>query len=328
MLLPTCHATIPAARWHQIIEPLTAAAKVELWLYCPVTAEPMISGNKWMKLQYHINLIQQQQYRGFVTFGGAFSNHLAASATAAKLAGVSATAYVRADTIDPDNPTLRYCQQQGMLLLATDRATYRRRQQTDFLAILAKRHPNCLIIPEGGSSTLGAQGIASADLGNTPAGPANILATATASGGTLAGLIMANSQATKMNNQVKDIIGLAVLNDSGLHDKVAQLLPACFAMAAPWRIIATATGHRYAKCPGEHIEFCCQFTARHGIAIEPIYTGRALYKLYQMIAAGEFAPGSRISFFHTGGMQGLAGLLYRKLISFKHYQLLSAAAAD
>ncbi len=328
MLTPTCFNTSLIANWYQLNEPLCNAAKVELWIYCPTTAEPMISGNKWMKLQYHIKLIQQQQYRGFVTFGGAFSNHLAASAAAAKLAGITAIAYVRADTIDLANPTLRYCREQGMTLIATDRQTYRKRDDIDFCSLLTQRHPDCLIIPEGGSSTLGAKGIASLDLTNTPAGPADIITTATASGGTLAGLIIANSPLDLDANKVKQVIGLAVVNDSGLSDKINRLITASTEPLVPWRLVATAPEQRYAKCASEHIDFCCQFTLKHGIAIEPVYTGRALFKLYQMISNGEFEPGSRISFFHTGGSQGLAGLYYRQLISQQQYQILSAAKAD
>lgn len=327
MLLPTRLTNKPLVHWHPIREPLLCAAKVELWMYCPTVAEPMISGNKWMKLQYHIKLIQQQQYRGFVTFGGAFSNHLAACAAAAKLTGISATAYVRSDTLDPANPTLRYCREQGMTLVAIDRETYRKRHQQDFLNMLSQRHAGCLLIPEGGSSVLGARGVATADLSHTPAGLADIVATATASGGTLAGLIMANNQNSTLTNQRTEILGLAVVNDNALTAKVTALLAESAEMATTWRIIETAPGQRYAKCPAEHSEFCCQFAVKHGIALEPVYTGRALYKLYQMIAAGEIACGSRISFFHTGGLQGLAGLYYRKLISQQQYQLLSAAAA-
>ncbi|WP_213995031.1 pyridoxal-phosphate dependent enzyme [Arsukibacterium sp.] len=324
MLLPTSDFAGLSAHWYRIADSLLAKTRVELWVYCPKTAEPMISGNKWMKLQYHIKLIQQQQYRGFVTFGGAFSNHLAACAAAAELFNIKATAYVRADTIDRQNPTLQFCLAKGMTLIATDRQTYRQREQADFLNMLALRHPDCLIIPEGGSSVLGASGIAGLNLTDTPAGPADVIATATASGGTLAGLITARSQQVHSNSS-SEIIGLAVVNDPSLPVKVTALLKNNAAHPAPWRIVATAPDQRYAKCAAEHIDFCCEFALNHNIALEPVYTGRALCKLYQMIAAGEFAPGSRISFFHTGGLQGLAGLYYRQLINQQQYQILSAA---
>lgn len=325
MLLPTSDLAGLSANWYRIVDPLLAKARVELWLYCPKTAEPMISGNKWMKLQYHIKLIQQQQYRGFVTFGGAFSNHLAASAAAAELFGIPATAYVRTDSIDQQNPTLQFCLAKGMTLIATDRQRYRQRQQSDFLELLALRHPDCLIIPEGGSSVLGVRGIAGLNLSDTPAGPADVIATATASGGTLAGIISASKQQNAGTAQTQ-IVGLAVVNDASLPAKIKALLKEKADHQAPWRIVATAPDQRYARCAAEHIDFCCKFALNHNIALEPVYTGRALFKLYQMIAAGEFAPGSRISFFHTGGLQGLAGLYYRQLINQQQYQILSAAA--
>ncbi|WP_290610603.1 1-aminocyclopropane-1-carboxylate deaminase/D-cysteine desulfhydrase [Arsukibacterium sp. UBA3155] len=317
----------PSASWHQIVEPRLSEARVELWLYCQTMAEPMLSGNKWMKLQYHIKLIQQQQYRGLVTFGGPFSNHLAACAAVAKLNKINAIAYVRTDNIDLNNPTLAYCQGQGMQLIAIDRQTYRQRQQQTFLGLITKRHPDHLLVPEGGSSVLGAQGIADLNLTDTPAGRADVIATASASGGTVAGLIMAASRASPAANAVKEVIGLAVVNDDALTEKITVLLKTADVKSFPWRIITTAAEHRYAKCPQQHIDFCCQFTKQHGIAVEPVYTGRALYKLYQMIGAGEFAPGSRISFFHTGGLQGVAGLRYRDLINPQQYRLLSSTKA-
>jgi 1-aminocyclopropane-1-carboxylate deaminase len=324
MLLPTRDIAGPDANWCRIAEPLLSDAGVELWLYCPTTAEPMISGNKWMKLQYHIKLIQQQQYRGLVTFGGAFSNHLAACAATASQHGTHAIAYVRADSIDRQNPTLQYCLAKGMTLIATDRQTYRQRQQADFLQMLTNRHPGYLIIPEGGSSILGARGVAELDITATPAGPADVIATATASGGTLAGLIMANSQ--RHSNTAPLTLGLAVVNDPSLAEKVTALLSETTLPITPWRIEATAADQRYARCPAAHIDFCCHFALTHNVALEPVYTGRALYKLYQMIAAGDIAAGSRVSFFHTGGLQGLAGLYYRQLINQQQYQILSAAA--
>ncbi|MDX1539553.1 1-aminocyclopropane-1-carboxylate deaminase/D-cysteine desulfhydrase [Arsukibacterium sp.] len=326
MLLPTRDIAGPAANWYRIAEPLLSDARVELWLYCPTTAEPMISGNKWMKLQYHIKLIQQQQYRGLVTFGGAFSNHLAACAASARLHDINAIAYVRADSIDRQNPTLQYCLAKGMTLIAIDRQSYRQRQQADFLQMLADRHPGYLIIPEGGSSALGARGIAGLNLTDTPAGRADVIVTATASGGTLAGLIASGKQQSAVGSHNLQILGLAVVNDPSLPAKVAALLTEEAEDSVNWRIVATAVDQRYAKCPAEHVEFCCHFALTHDVALEPVYTGRALYKLYQMIAAGEIAPGSRVSFFHTGGLQGLAGLHYRQLISQQQYQILSAAA--
>ncbi len=326
MLLPALQPELPDVRWYRVDEPRLAAAEVELWICSLATAEPMISGNKWMKLQYHIKLIQQQQYRGFVTFGGAFSNHLAACAAAAKLYNISATAYVRADAIDPENPTLQYCVANGMQLIATDRATYRQRHCSDFIKSLARRHPDCLFIPEGGSSVLGARGIACLDLSATPAGNADIIATATASGGTLAGLILAAAKQDATTAQKATVLGLAVLNDHSLPAKVRALLPETLPNDVNWQIISTDPLQRYARCAAEHVDFCCQFAITHGIAVEPVYTGRALYKLYQMVAAGDIAPGSRISFLHTGGMQGLAGLYYRKLISLEQYQILCAAS--
>lgn len=304
-------------QWQQLCHPLLSSRAIELWLCQMKTALPAVSGNKWLKLKYHIQQLQQQQKQGIVTFGGAFSNHLSAVAAACQHYQLKSLAYLRADTFDYSNPTLSRCQAQGMQFILLNRHDYRQRDDADFILQLQHKHPDLLLVPEGGSSVLGAQGMDELNLRNTPAGIADVVISAAASGGTLAGLIQ---------TQGTPVLGIAVVNDDSLAQRVQRLLP-LGQQLPPWNICMAHTQSGYARFNSECLTLCRQL-AQQGIFVEPIYTGKALLGIFKMVADGVFNTGSRLSFFHTGGLQGLDGLLYRGLISTADYALLSEPVAD
>lgn len=304
------------SRWQRIRQPLLLQHKVEVWVYQLNTAIAQLSGNKWLKLKYHIKQAQQTHKSGFVTFGGAFSNHLAAVAAICNHHGLKSLAYVRADQLDKDNPTLAFCLQQGMQIQLLNRNQYRLRNDADFLQQLQQRHQHLLIVPEGGSSISGATGVAELDLTLTPAGNASHIICAAASGGTLAGII---------NGTASEVLGIAVVKDPSLPERISQLLQSNDKQH--WSLNTDFCGAGYAKFDDSILQFCRQM-AQQQLYLEPIYTGKALYGVFTLIKQGYFPPGSRLSFFHTGGLQGLAGLHYRNLITAADFALLSGSAAD
>jgi 1-aminocyclopropane-1-carboxylate deaminase len=306
-----------APRWRLLESTLLQQRKIELWvcqLDLPLSA---VSGNKYLKLKYHLAEARAQQKSGILTFGGAFSNHLYAVAAACQQLGWQSQAYVRTEQLDLANPTLRFCAAMGMQLQALDRQHYRLRQHEEYLSQLQAAHPQLLLVPEGGSSAAGAKGIAELDLATTPAGQADIIVCATASGGTLAGIINRHHQA---------VLGIAVVKDASLMQRVQQLLTAGSA-DRQWMINKDFTGAGYGRFTAELLQFCRDMAQQH-LYIEPIYTGKALAGLFSLIAQGKVAPGSRLSFFHTGGLQGLQGLYYRGLITAADLALLSGSTVD
>ena len=302
----------PANNWQQICDPLFDQHDLRLWLYHPVHPFDVLSGNKQLKLHYPLKIAQKQGKKGVLTFGGAFSNHLAATASACKQQSMASIGLVRTDQLDAHNPTLQHCQTSGMHLVPLSRTEYRMRSDSDWLTQLQQQYPDFLIVPEGGSSALGVQGVTELDLTQTPHGNSQYIVTASGSGGTLAGLALGNPDAK--------VIGIDVVNDMSLPDKIKQWCP----QANNWQLIRGYTGKGYGRFDAELLQLCLDFRQCHQITLEPIYTGKAMSALYQLIAQGSFPKGSSISFFHTGGLQGLAGLRYRGLLSEADYQILTA----
>ena len=300
----------PANNWQQIQDALLDQHQLQLWLFQPDQSSVALSGNKVLKLKYHIAQALQCKKAGLLTFGGAFSNHLAATAIACQQQGIASIGLVRTDRLDSHNPTLQHCQASGMQLVPISRAEYRMRNESDWIKQLQQHYPDFLIVPEGGSSKLGVQGVAEQDLTKTPHGNSQYIVAATGSGGTLAGLAVGNPDA--------QVLGIAVVSDLSLPDKIRQWCP----QTNNWQLITGYTGKGYGRFDAELLQFCLEFKQRHQITLEPIYTGKAMSALYQLIAQGVFPKGSSISFFHTGGLQGLAGLRYRGLLSEADYQVL------
>lgn len=282
-----------------------------LWvchLHCQV---PAIAGNKWLKLKYHIQHIQQHEKKGILTFGGAFSNHLAAVAAAGKAFGFQTHAIIRHHGVIT-NPTLAVCQAQGMQLSFVDPQEYSQRHQPDYLATLQQQFPDWLIVPEGGTSPIGVQGVTELQLGLTPEGPADAIYCATGSGGTLAGLAL--------GHPALPVNGIVVVKDPELPEKIRQLVP----QQHNWQLLSEHSGLRYGRFNEETLQLCLQLSQQN-LPLEPVYTGKALNTLLALLQHQRIPPGQRLVFFHTGGLQGLDGLLQQQRISAEQYQQLKSA---
>lgn len=304
-------------QWQLLQHPLLALHEIDLWISHLVTEEPLVSGNKCLKLKYQLSLAIQHKLKGIITFGGAFSNHLVATAAACKISGIQSTGLVRTDQLDLQNPTLQACQRFGMELHPISRNEYRQRHEAELIEQLQQQYPGWLIVPEGGTSTAAVTGVAELNLEHTPGGKADLICCATASGGTLAGIISGSTKTP--------VTGIAVVNDSSLPDKIMALLKN--PVTVNWQLNINHTDGGYARFSPDLLKFCLDLKEQCGLATEPIYTGKALRGLFKMIADGQIPPGSRLSFFHTGGLQGLAGLHYRKKITANEFALLNVTTA-
>jgi len=297
--------------WQRIHLPLLEQHQTALWvchLHCQI---PAIAGNKWLKLKYHIQHIQQYEKTGILTFGGAFSNHLAAVAAAGKAFGFQTHAIVRHHGAIT-NPTLAACQAHGMQLSFVDPTLYRQRNQPHYLAMLQQQYPDYLIVPEGGSSLLGLQGVAELRLGSTPEGPADGIYCATGSGGTLAGLAVGHPEIP--------VTGIAVVKDPGLPARIQNFAP----QQQNWQLLTEHSGLRYGQFDDATLQLCLALSQQN-VPLEPVYTGKALNTLLLMLAENQIRPGQRLVFFHTGGLQGLDGLLHQERISPEHHQQIRSA---
>ncbi len=300
--------------WQQLHHPVLASTKTELWICQLECAVPAAAGNKWLKLKYHISKLQQYNLTGIITFGGAFSNHLAAVAAAGHQFGFATQGFVRSAELDEHNPTLRQCKEFGMKLIPLDFSNYRRRHDPDFLNELKRSYPNWLIVPEGGSSALAVEGFADTNFANTPNGFAEFICCAAASGGTTAGIVQQQNQQAKPSR----VLAVSVVKDNSLSAKIAELCPG---MDQAWQLVPDISQRRYGRFDQSTLDFCFEMS-KQGISLEPIYTGKALRTLLQHLVTSPELHGKRGCFFHTGGLQGLEGLRYRKLISEGDYQQL------
>lgn len=258
---------------------------------------PFISGNKWRKLKYILQSAQQAGKTHLVTFGGAWSNHLMATACAGATFGFKTTGFVRGEAVS--NPNLTLCSVFGMELRFVSRAAYRDKP------LLYEEHfacdPYAYFIDEGGYSVEGAQGCAEI-IDELPHVYDHIFC-ACGTGTTVAGLLHGCSVRT-LNTQLH---GITVLAGSDFIPDAVQTL-------YPDQVLKQLTTHTdyhfggYAKTAPALNLFIKQFTAQTGILIEPVYTGKLLYGLFDLTKRDYFCAGDRILVIHTGGLTGILGL--------------------
>lgn len=258
---------------------------------------PFISGNKWRKLKYILREAAKLRKKHLVTFGGTYSNHLLATSCAAAKFGFSSTGIVRGENIE--NETLILCRLFGMHLIFEDRESYR-----DKPALFKKHFNNdseAFFIDEGGSGPLAATGCSELVDELTEAYDHIFCAagTGTTSAGILSG-ISRKSMATKMHVvpvlKGADFLKQALENHSN---------------GASFEFHPDYHFGGYAKTNDELLNFIKDFTSSTGILIDPVYTGKLLYSIYDLISKNHFARGSRILAVHTGGITGILGMADR-----------------
>ncbi|MEU6979882.1 MULTISPECIES: pyridoxal-phosphate dependent enzyme [unclassified Streptomyces] len=251
---------------------------------------PALPGNKWRKLALNLRAAGG---RPVLTFGGAYSNHLRATAAAGRLLGFRTVGVVRGDELAgrPLNPSLARCAADGMRLLFVDRATYRAKREPAVLARLLEQVPeDVYVVPEGGSNALAVEGCV--ELGRELAGAADVAAVACGTGGTLAGLAAGFPG---------PVLGVPVLRGGFLGAEVHALQEAAFGgPRGDWRLDERFHCGGYARTTPELDAFAEAFGARHGLAIERLYVAKLLYGLGKLAEEGAFAPGTRIAAVVTG----------------------------
>jgi 1-aminocyclopropane-1-carboxylate deaminase len=256
------------------------------------------SGNKWHKLKYNIFNAQQWQLNTLLTFGGPFSNHLAATASAGALFGFKTIGVVRGERIEPLNPTLAHCLRCGMELQFWERSRYRQRDDETLIAELGAKYPRAAIIPEGGSNYLGVLGAEqiSKDI-QAQCPDVSVIAAACGTGGTLAGMIRSCSPPC-------EIWGFPVLKGNFMQQEVENLING--QGKAPWKIIEGYHFGGYGKWNQQLLDFMRQMQQDYDLPLEPIYTAKLLYGVLDQLSKNEIPNGSKIVVLHSGGLQGWA----------------------
>lgn len=254
---------------------------------------PQISGNKFFKLKYNLLAAKQQNLNQVLTFGGAYSNHIAATAYAAHYFGFKSIGIIRGEELAKQafNPTLQTAQDFGMQLHFVSRAEYRLRHELEYLQQLKQRYPNTWIIPEGGTNDLAIQGtkeiLSANDRENY-----DVICCAVGTGGTIAGIIESSSDQ-------QHILGFSALKGDFLKHDIQQ-----WTNKTNWSLTDEYCCGGYAKTNSELLQFMQQFEQQYAVPLEQVYTAKMMMGLFDLIQQGNFPVNTRILAIHTGGLQG------------------------
>jgi 1-aminocyclopropane-1-carboxylate deaminase len=280
-------------------DPFPESVGIRLFLKRDDLLHPLVSGNKWRKLKYNLLEAQKQNLNTLLTFGGAYSNHLYATAAAGQVVGFKTIGIVRGDELATSarNPTLAFCESCGMTLYFVSRAEYRQKNDPDFQADLINRFGPCYVIPEGGTNELAIRGTAEiipeliVQLGCAP----DYVCCPVGTGGTVAGLARSAPKETA-------VLGVVVLKGLDLATLASGPIEAGLALARPKLIDYPFGG--YAKTTPELLGFIRAFERKTGVRLEQIYTGKMLYGIYDLARQGYFPNDAMVVAVHTGGLQG------------------------
>ncbi|MAT89678.1 MAG: 1-aminocyclopropane-1-carboxylate deaminase [Flavobacteriaceae bacterium] len=283
------------------VEPVTTELLSEKNIVLDVLREdlihPEVSGNKFRKLKYNVEQALRKEASGLLTFGGAYSNHIAATAAMGKITGLSTVGMIRGEELQysfMENPTLRYAHEQGMHLEFMSRNAYREKERPQTIELLREKWGNIHILPEGGSNALAVKGCAEI-LGEAMSEYTHI-AVSVGTGGTMAGLV-----ASALPHQ--EVIGFSALRGT-FQKKLIQK----YTQNKRFHITDDYCFGGYAKVTPPLIAFMNAFREQNNILLDPVYTGKMLWGIFDWVKGEKFLKNSRILAIHTGGLQGIVGM--------------------
>lgn len=264
---------------------------------------PGVSGNKFFKLKYNLKQARKEGIETILTFGGAYSNHIYATAEAAKSEGFRSVGIIRGERTEPLNPTLAHAESLGMKLHFVDRETYRRKTDSDFISSLENLFGKFYLIPEGGTNPLAIKG--TGEIIGEKEGNYSHFAVSIGTGGTFAGVASSISP-------FQNLVGFSSLKGEFIHAEIENLLSENQLISeGKYQVNTDYHFGGYGKYTPELLEFIREFYQNYGIALDPIYTGKMAFGVWDLIKKGFFEPKSKILMIHTGGLQGNVGFTRR-----------------
>ena len=258
---------------------------------------PFISGNKFRKLKYNILKVKELNCDKLITFGGAYSNHIAAVAFACQESGIESIGIIRGDELAnkvQSNPTLLFAQNCGMKFVFVSRQVYQNKTAESFIFELNTRYGNHYLLPEGGTNELAIKGCG--EIITDQDSEFDYICCAVGTGGTITGII--NSA-----NKNQKILGFPALKGDFLKDEIRK-----FAQNSNWDLVMDYHFGGYGKVTNDLIDFINQFYINTKIPLDPVYTGKMVYGIMDLINTNYFPNGAKILMIHTGGLQGVVGM--------------------
>lgn len=253
-----------------------------------------ISGNKFRKLKYNLMEAQSLGYNTLLTFGGAYSNHIAAVAAAGKTYGFTTIGVIRGEELKDiflENPTLKKAAENGMNFKFVSRTEYRQKDQEYFIEELKKEYKDFYLIPEGGTNNLAVKGCE--EILTEEDFIFDYICCAVGTGGTISGLINASS-----DSQI--VLGFPALKGDFLEAEIKK-----YAKKDNWSLVTDYHFGGYAKITPELKDFIHKFTLKYFIPLDPVYTAKVFYGIFDLIDKDRIKKGAKILVIHTGGLQGL-----------------------
>lgn len=289
----------------EIFDSVLESKNTRLFILREDLTHPEISGNKWRKLKYNIQEAKNQNIDTLLTFGGAYSNHIAATAAAGREYGIKTIGVIRGEETLPLNATLQLAKDNGMIFKYVSRNQYREnnKYEESFLASLKKEFGNYYLVPEGGSNAFAVKGCT--EIINNINIDFDVICSACGTGGTLAGIIASTNKqvlgfpALKGGDFLKGDITQLLNNYSNHYNSKVE--------NDNWNLITDYHFGGYAKVKPELIQFVQEFYQKHSIELDLIYTGKMLYGLFDLIKSTSLFKNKTIIVVHTGGLQGNLG---------------------
>lgn len=272
--------------------------EVEIYLLREDEIHPTISGNKFRKLKYNLVEFQKGNYNSILTFGGAYSNHISATAAAGKEFGIPTIGIIRGEEIESkllENPTLKFAKTCKMQLKFISREQYKNKFNPDFLNQLKSEFGEIYILPEGGTNQLAVKGCE--EILNEQTQEFDFICCAVGTGGTISGILNSAEKHQK-------ILGFPALKDSGFLENEIKTL----SHRSEFRLISDYHFGGYAKVKPELLDFINEFKSQFDVTLDAVYTGKMMFGIQQLIQNGFFPPHSKILAVHTGGIQGNEGM--------------------
>jgi len=258
---------------------------------------PFISGNKFRKMKYNLLQAKVENQGTLLTFGGAYSNHIAAVAYAGKEQGFKTIGIIRGDELRDkiaENPTLKFAQECGMELEFVTRESYRHKTEPDFIARLKEKFGFFYLVPEGGTNEFAIKGCE--EILTEEDAKFYYVCLAVGTGGTISGII--NSALPHQK-----VLGFPALKGDFLKDEIRK-----FAHNPNWDLITDYHFGGYGKVNEELIQFINQFYKRTQVPLDPVYTGKMVFGVIDLIKKNYFPENAQILLIHTGGLQGIEGM--------------------
>lgn len=284
----------------EVVYKIEGYPELKFWIKRDDLLHKHISGNKYRKLRYNLQFAHEQGFKTLLTFGGAYSNHIAAAAAAGYEFGFETIGIIRGDELQYDehlfenNPTMKFAKSCGMRFKFVSRADYRLKETSEFVAQLHREFGAFYYVPQGGTNVWAVKGCE--EILTDEDQKFDYITCAIGTGGTISGII----------NSVKShqmVLGFPALKDDFLENEIKKYI-----VNDRWKLIKDFHFGGFAKINAELVQFMNDFYSQTNIVLDPIYTGKMIYGMVAMHKKNYFPPNAKILAIHTGGLQGIDGM--------------------